>query len=276
MNTKSLKSQLMAAIAMVVVAAVALSSSTYAWFASNTKVTATGMKVNAKTAAGLVIDNVDPINGATATHGITTTAATTATNFDLYPVTHKFSESIETTSGLLYNSDAGNINGTTGIVDEGTLALAAAVNDNTRSYYVDYTVYISAEGEKLDSQDLSVSFDPASIAAATSNVGKATSIDFYLNGTTNYKGTLNMAGLDANTNDGSSEVTSVQLLSNETIPAYNATTDPNFLTVTMRVYIDGDLRKNGDSTKCYINNAEISDLEGTEFTVAFTTVTHTN
>ena len=40
MTVKSLKKQLAAAIAMVVVAAVALSSSTYAWFVSNNTVTA--------------------------------------------------------------------------------------------------------------------------------------------------------------------------------------------------------------------------------------------
>lgn len=47
MTVKALKKQLMAAIAMVVVALVALSSSTYAWFAANNTVTATGMTVTA-------------------------------------------------------------------------------------------------------------------------------------------------------------------------------------------------------------------------------------
>lgn len=47
MTVKALRKQLMAAIAMVVVAAVALSSSTYAWFANNNTVTAKGMTVNA-------------------------------------------------------------------------------------------------------------------------------------------------------------------------------------------------------------------------------------
>ena len=41
MNVKTLKKQLMAAIAMVLVAAIALGSSTYAWFVSNNTVTAT-------------------------------------------------------------------------------------------------------------------------------------------------------------------------------------------------------------------------------------------
>ncbi len=59
MSVKALKTQLMAAVAMVIVAAVALSSSTYAWFAVNTAVEATGMNVNAKAETGLVITNAD-------------------------------------------------------------------------------------------------------------------------------------------------------------------------------------------------------------------------
>lgn len=49
MNSKAIKRQLLAAIAMVLVAAVALGSSTYAWFASNNKVDANGMKITATT-----------------------------------------------------------------------------------------------------------------------------------------------------------------------------------------------------------------------------------
>ena len=55
MNVKALRKQLMAAIAMVVVAAVALSSATYAWFVNNATVTATGAEVTASTAYSLLI-----------------------------------------------------------------------------------------------------------------------------------------------------------------------------------------------------------------------------
>lgn len=47
MNSKAIRKQLLAAVAMVLVAAVALGSSTYAWFANNNKVTATDMQVTA-------------------------------------------------------------------------------------------------------------------------------------------------------------------------------------------------------------------------------------
>ena len=55
MNVKSLKKQLMAAIAMVCVAAIALGSSTYAWFVASGTVTAKGMNVTAQSEGGLAI-----------------------------------------------------------------------------------------------------------------------------------------------------------------------------------------------------------------------------
>ena len=55
MNSKAIKRQLLAAIAMVLVAAIALGSSTYAWFVASGSVTANGMKVQAKAEGGLAI-----------------------------------------------------------------------------------------------------------------------------------------------------------------------------------------------------------------------------
>lgn len=59
MSTKALKQQLIAAIAMVLVAAIALASSTYAWFVNNATVTATGAEVTASTAYSLLISKVN-------------------------------------------------------------------------------------------------------------------------------------------------------------------------------------------------------------------------
>ncbi len=55
MNSKAIKKQLLAAVAMVLVAAVALGSSTYAWFVASGTVKAEGMKVQAKAEGGLAI-----------------------------------------------------------------------------------------------------------------------------------------------------------------------------------------------------------------------------
>lgn len=51
MTTKALKKQLMAAIAMVMVAAIAVGSSTFAWFVSNNTVEATTSKISAQSNA---------------------------------------------------------------------------------------------------------------------------------------------------------------------------------------------------------------------------------
>lgn len=55
MSVKTLRKQLFAAIAMVLVAAIALGSSTYAWFVNNAQVTATNVNVTATTAYSLQI-----------------------------------------------------------------------------------------------------------------------------------------------------------------------------------------------------------------------------
>ena len=63
MNSKAIKRQLLAAIAMVLVAAIALGSSTYAWFAANTSVTATGANVTAETPTTILISKTNETTG---------------------------------------------------------------------------------------------------------------------------------------------------------------------------------------------------------------------
>ena len=88
MSIKSLKKQLMAAIAMVLVAAVALGSSTYAWFASNNTVTATDVSVTAQSDARFL--EITTL-GTNFTGSTITKAALNAGSVDptsgLYPVT---------------------------------------------------------------------------------------------------------------------------------------------------------------------------------------------
>lgn len=70
MDTKALKKQMGAAIAMVLVAAVALGSATFAWFVSNNKVEATTSNIAAQSnSAYLVIDKV--VTSKTSTGAVT-------------------------------------------------------------------------------------------------------------------------------------------------------------------------------------------------------------
>lgn len=59
METKALKKQMGAAIAMVLVAAIALGAATFAWFVNNTKVTAESANVTATTANTLLISEAN-------------------------------------------------------------------------------------------------------------------------------------------------------------------------------------------------------------------------
>lgn len=87
-NVKALKKQLAAAIAMVCVAAVALGSSTYAWFVSNNKVTATTTNISAQSnSAYLVIDNAAKGKTDTSSTSSTTASETFTPDTKLYPAT---------------------------------------------------------------------------------------------------------------------------------------------------------------------------------------------
>ena len=133
MSTKSLKKQLMAAIAMVLVAAVALGSSTYAWFVSNNSVKATTANISAQSNAAFlqIAQASDAFDGST----LTTFTPDTATA--LYPATavadgstYKFQ------TGYASSKAAADIN-SAGLIDIASAKLA--------QYTLLETVYISAQ-----------------------------------------------------------------------------------------------------------------------------------
>lgn len=106
-SVKALKKQLGAAVAMVCVAAVALGSSTYAWFVSNNQVTATTTQIAAQSnSAYLVIDNkktdINSTNAAQA--GETVGEQGTYTDAKLYPAQWKngFDADKTTTGDKIY------------------------------------------------------------------------------------------------------------------------------------------------------------------------------
>ena len=74
MNSKAIKRQLLAAIAMVLVSAIALSSSTYAWFANNNRVSAKGMSVQATAEGGIEIKAISGTQTITASNDWATVA----------------------------------------------------------------------------------------------------------------------------------------------------------------------------------------------------------
>lgn len=134
MDTKALKKQMGAAIAMVLVAAVALGSATFAWFVSNNSVKATTSNIAAQSnSAYLVIDN----NATTKnSKGVVTSAVGRA---DLYPA-----KIVKTDGKAVWKSayasaaDAATMKENSEFrIDDGTAAKAVAAN-----YAVENTFFV--------------------------------------------------------------------------------------------------------------------------------------
>lgn len=122
-TVKALKKQLVAAIAMVLVAAVALGSSTYAWFVSNNKVTGTTTTISAQSnSAYLVIDSKETSTSSKAV------VALKGDNVALYPATIDKSETNDAVWSSAYAETTGAAtmkSGTKFQIDDGTAAKAA-------------------------------------------------------------------------------------------------------------------------------------------------------
>lgn len=154
MNVKALKKQLMAAIAMVVVAAVALGSSTYAWFVNNTRVTAEKVDVNAATAYSLLIS--DAVDGTYGTQMKLEPATTTLTPVSTlgYRATSvgKAADDTDVAAGdvLFAKSDAWSGDLVTSYLEVSKNSTAADGNgDSHKLFYTDTAFLKSAQASKL-------------------------------------------------------------------------------------------------------------------------------
>lgn len=149
MSTKALKTQLLAAIAMVLVASIALGSSTYAWFASNSKVTANNMQVSATTSKNLLISNQNA-----GTFAETATAIYTG-SVSLRP------SSVQTLAGtqnFFKNNDGKNVDYAVGKLKKGAETVAATVtpaaDDLTDTKdVIKYDFYVKVNGTTTDAFD---------------------------------------------------------------------------------------------------------------------------
>ena len=138
MNVKSLKKQLVAAIAMVVVAAIALGSSTYAWFVTNNTVKATTSTISAQSNAAFMVIKYD----ASAIDSDLTADKATIGDTPLYPAQwNKTSEKFET--AYAQTVGAATMKADT-LTEVGVPADAV-----TKEYAVVNTFNISAKGTNL-------------------------------------------------------------------------------------------------------------------------------
>ena len=170
METKALKKQLGAAIAMVLVAAIALGAATFAWFVNNNAVKATGVDLNTSSSVPNLYIN---------TPGMTTASMTKATtNPDkLFPVsTNKSvignSTFYETLSWA--NGDEGHA--------VANAYQPALEHEKGKTVYADYTFDLGGANGKMD-----VYFDSANKLTPSDKMGTAGRFAITFDGGTTWK-----------------------------------------------------------------------------------------
>lgn len=156
MSIKKLRNQLFAAIAMVLVASIALGSSTYAWFVSNNSVKATTANISAKSNAAFlqIAQSADAFDGST----LTTFTPDTATA--LYPATvANDSGDYKFKTGYAATKTAADIN---------SAGLIEIASGKLNQYTVKETVYISAqEGSFTNLTGVGLSVSPSNTATSS-------------------------------------------------------------------------------------------------------------
>ena len=172
METKALKKQLGAAIAMVLVAAIALGAATFAWFVNNNAVTATGANVSTSSA----VPNLY-ITSTGKTSGSMTAAEDNPSK--LYPVSTNdakaFYETLHWTSGTDNHA----------VADEYQDAIAREADEQTgksKTVYADYTFTLGVTNGKMN-----VYFDSGAATTLAANTQMGTAGRFAIsfdNGTT--------------------------------------------------------------------------------------------
>ena len=151
MDTKALKKQMGAAIAMVLVAAVALGSATFAWFVTNNKVDATTSTISAQSnAAFMYIHNKDRNN----TDLMSDTADITE-NKALYPATwanHFDANKVASTDAAVYQFESATALSPTASATDDSKRYAIGGPDSTEvldKYAVKNTFKVGTKGTKL-------------------------------------------------------------------------------------------------------------------------------
>lgn len=161
MDTKALKKQMGAAIAMVLVAAVALGSATFAWFVSNNKVTAETSNIAAQSnSAYLVIDNSNT------TKNSTSAVSSKATRADLYPAKIvKTGTNAEWKTAYALSADKSDMNKDTEFtIDDGTAAKAVKAG-----YAVENTFHVGTGGYDGEFTNLHIKQVTVTTPATTEN-----------------------------------------------------------------------------------------------------------
>ena len=180
-SVKTLKKQLGAAIAMVLVAAIALGSSTYAWFVSNNKVTATTSTISAQSNAAFMYIRDEKEQSKNLT--VDTSSVTSTALYPAHWVTEAKDNYANAEVGKFYTAY-----GTTadnGAMVTNTLKMVEASNESTTKgspadavtaqYAVKNTFYVGSKGTEL--QNLVVTAASLTNENGSASTSKNTDLD---------------------------------------------------------------------------------------------------
>lgn len=169
--------KLIPALLMLIISATLMATSTFAWFSMNTQVTATGMQIQAKSEAGIVISNESGVNwtaSATASHNQVAYLVPTSTS-DVTVWYHnksddqndaKANQATATYSTVSSDSKWANANGVYFIdTDED-----GAVDSNESAYYLLNKFYIKSSAEALTSTTLKINSVVATGASTSADL----------------------------------------------------------------------------------------------------------
>lgn len=273
------RSRLISMLSLLAALAVLASAGTYAWLSTNRNLDSNGMQMEIDSTANLVIsrsnEDVKSSNIASINGGSPFAVTFTDSGTKYAPSTHEFNDINAYSSGLKYITNTALVGMSSGLFTGGEATYADAKNSENaggRQYYHDFTVYVASHGKELNDVTLTAKISSALKGSAPIENGSlmATSIDFYVGSDTpeNYKGTLNVAGYDAQKNDYTTRKTAVTLVSNDKIPL---NTSSGYLTVIMRCYFDGALRS--AENQAYINSATL-DTSAVTLGVSLTATTN--
>jgi hypothetical protein len=248
--------KLIPAFAMLMVAAIMMTTASFAWFTMNDKVTATGMEIQAKASGNLLISQ-SPMTAADKAISVDLSknaSGEVVTKKELKPIT--FTGDIATGkwqtigAGNVVDTDYGTVTGA--LVDVAAGDMVVGNSD----YFADYTIYLATAGDALTSQELYITL--SGLVGANQDIAPAYSIAFYTDiqvedgtntdGTKKYKTETNQLVKTINYEDftnknGHTPATKIELDHMVTIPStYGANADNKVgLKVVMRVYVDGAL-----------------------------------
>lgn len=251
-----MRKKIILSIISIILTSFCLVTLTFSWFAFNDQVQAMGLTVSVKDVENLVIceNEVDILDFDSENKVFS------ISNYDTMSEMIACTHSDTSATFLRYVANTYDIDIFTGLPKAGKNYEYVDAPDS-RQYFFDTTVYIASIQEAMTGVELYASILNVK-TAQTNPIHLAASVDFYLGDVSveGFKGTLNLAGLDASINDASTTKDRVVILDgvSEGETEIPLNTD-GFIMVTMRFYFDGNL--NATATKTFINTNEIDTSE---------------